>query len=274
MKTAVILAALAASAASVSAAAPTAKPTTYHQPIKIERQWRNYCPGHINFQITSPETKGAQIYKAIIPNPEEYITDNARRVIQTLYFSPSDSIPDVRRINYIVRDFDGISYKSGDVPTVQIDYSTRWIEKSYSEKCDTLKLDYETRGVIYHELTHAFQLGPQGCGEYDGKSPYWSFIEGLADAVRVACGCFEQDFASKDRPRGGNWMSGYRTTGYFLYWLSLNKDKDFIRKFNRSALEVVPWSWDAACHHILGDDEKYSVENLWNEYQTAIGDKK
>ena len=89
MKTAVILAALAASAASVSAAAPTAKPATYHQPIKIERQWRNYCPGHINFQITSPETKGAQIYKAIIPNPDEYIPDNARRVLQTLYFSPS-----------------------------------------------------------------------------------------------------------------------------------------------------------------------------------------
>lgn len=90
--------------------------------------------------------------------------------------------------------------------------------------------------------------------------------------MRVACGCFNQDFASKDRPRGGNWMSGYRQTGYFLYWLSLNKDKDFIRKFNRTAIDVVPWSWDEAMYSILGRDEKNSVKNLWAEYMAAVGD--
>lgn len=266
-----LLASIFLAAPTMSAANPTARPAKYHKPIAIERQWRHYDPGKVNFQITSPETKGAEIYKAIIADPDSYITDNARRVLQTLYFSPADSIPDVRHIDYVVRDFDGISYKSGGGKRVQIDYSTDWIEKSFRD-ADTLKLDYETRGVIYHELTHAFQLEPKGCGSYDGKSPYWSFIEGTADAVRVACGCFEQDFASKDRPRGGSWMSGYRTTGYFLYWLALNKDKDFIRKFNRTALEVVPWSWDGAMHHILGNDEKNSVENLWKEYQKAIGD--
>ena len=67
-------------------------------------------------------------------------------------------------------------------------------------------------------------------------------------------------------------MSGYRNTGYFLYWLSQNKDKDFLRKFNRTALEVIPWSWDAAMHHILGPGDKNSVENLWAEYINAIGD--
>lgn len=89
----------------------------------------------------------------------------------------------------------------------------------------------------------------------------------------MACGCFGQDFASADRPRGGNWLSGYRTTGYFLYWLSLNKDKDLIRKFNRTALEVIPWSFDAAMRHILGDKPENSVENLWDEYQRAVGDR-
>ncbi len=263
---------IAATALSAMAAIPTESPNNYHAPIAIERQWRNYHPGKIDFKITTPEAEGAKIYSAIITDPETYITENARRVIQTLYFSPADSIPDINVIHYVVRDFDGISYKSGGGDNVRIDYSTNWIEKSFNDN-DTIKLDYETRGVIYHELTHAFQLSPKGCGSYDGKSPYWSFIEGTADAVRVACGCFQQDFASKDRPRGGNWMSGYRTTGYFLYWLSLNKDKDFIRKFNRTALEVIPWSWDEAMYHILGRDEANSVANLWDEYMAAIGDE-
>lgn len=258
-------------AATAQGAIPVEKPVTYHKPIAIERQWRHYHPGTVDFRIESPDTEGGRIYKAIISDPESYITENARRVLQTLYFSPADSIPDIRKIDYVVRDFDGISYKSGGGDNVRIDYSTDWIERSFADN-DTIKLDYETRGVIYHELTHAFQLEPQGCGEYDGKSPYWAFIEGMADAVRVACGCFQQDFASSDRPRGGNWMSGYRTTGYFLYWLSLNKDKDFIRKFNRTALDVVPWSWDEAMYHILGRDEKNSVAALWDEYIKAIGD--
>ena len=251
---------------------PTVDTPKYKEPIKIEDQWLNYHPGDINFRILSPETEGAKIYTRIVKEPESYITDNARRVIQTLYFSPSDSIPDIHTINYEVNKFDGISYKSGGGDVVQINYSTDWIEKSFDGN-DTIRLDYETRGVIYHELTHAFQLEPQGCGTYDGKSPYWAFIEGMADAVRVACGGFEQDFASDDRPRGGNWISGYRTTGYFLYWLSLNKDKDFIRKFNRSALEVNPWSFDAAMKHILGDKPENSIDSLWNEYQKAVGDK-
>ena len=256
----------------VSAATPTESPEEYHTPIPIERQWRNYHPGKIDFRIETPETKGARIYNSIIKDPDTYISDNARRVIQTLYFSPADSIPDINVIHYVVRDFDGISYKSGGGDNVRIDYSTNWIEKSFTDG-DTIRLDYETRGVIYHELTHAFQLGPKGCGEYDGKSPFWAFIEGTADAVRLACGGFRQDFASKDRPRGGNWMSGYRITGYFLYWLSLNKDPDFIRKFNRTALEVNPWSWDEAMYHILGRDEANSVANLWDEYMTAVGDE-
>lgn len=257
---------------SLSAAAPTERPVKYHEPIKIEQQWSNYNPGKINFTLESPETEGAAIYTAIVKDPDSYITDNARRVIQTLYFSPDDSIPDITDIDYVVHDFDGISYKSGDGNRVRIDFSTGWVEKSFAGG-DTLKVDYETRGVIYHELTHAFQHCPQGAGVYDGKSPCWAFIEGMADAVRVACGCFDQDFSAVDRPRGGSWMSGYRQTGYFLYWLSLTKDKDFIRKFNRTAIDVVPWSWNEAMFHILGRDEKNTVENLWAEYMNTVGDE-
>lgn len=56
--------------------------------------------------------------------------------------------------------------------------------------------------------------------------------------------------------------------------MQLNKDKDFIKKFNASALQVIPWSFDGAMKHILGDKPENSIENLWNEYQIAVGDKK
>ena len=81
-------------------------------PVAIERQWRNYNPGRVHFVIENPESEGAKIYGAIVKNPDRYIADNARRVIQTLYFSPADSIPDIHDIDYVVRNFDGISYKS------------------------------------------------------------------------------------------------------------------------------------------------------------------
>ena len=63
---------------------------------------------------------------------------------------------------------------------------------------------------------------------------------------------------------------GYRTAGYFFVWLRDNKDPEFLRKFNRSTLEVIPWSFDGAIKHILGTE--YSIDELWHEYQVAVGD--
>jgi hypothetical protein len=37
-------------------------------------------------------------------------------------------------------------------------------------------------------------------------------------------------------------------------------------------LHVVPWSFNGAIKHVLG--EKYDIDELWEEYQIAVGDKK
>jgi len=236
------------------------------QPIK--KEWKTYFPGTVNFVDKATDTKGSSIYNHIVSNPDAYITENALRVLQTLYFSPDDSIPQIKTINYTLEDYDGISAKSGSGDNISIVYSTRWIERIFAEG-DTAKLDYETRGVLYHELTHAYQLEPQGCGTYGDGGQFWSFIEGMADAVRVANGCF----GSEDRPKGGHYLDGYRITGFFLFWLNETKDKEFIRKFNRSAIDVVPWSFEDAFKHIFGDDEKYQIDALWDEYMIEMGDR-
>jgi len=232
------------------------------------KQWDSYKIDNIFFDDQAKGTKGSDIYHAIIPDPETYINKVSREVLQTLYFSPNDSFPKLNRLHYKLQDTDGISAKGGGNGYVDIFYSTRHVEKSFANN-DTARVDFETRGVLLHELTHAFQLEPQGIGNYGNSKTVWAFIEGMADAVRVANAGFKGE---QDRPKGGSYKDGYRRAGYFFVWIRDNKDADFLRKFNRSTLEVIPWSWDGAIKHVLGD--KYTIDGLWHEYQVAVGDIK
>ena len=92
---------------------------------------------------------------------------------------------------------------------------------------------------------------------------FWACIEGLADAVRAQAGYFDMS----TRKPGGNWMDGYRTTGFFIQWLT-TKDPDAIRKFHETVRDLDEWSFDKAMKRMFGDDA--SIEGLWNEYQAFL----
>lgn len=123
--------------------------------------WKNFSYPVIDFKDKAAGTKGARIYRRIVPEPEAFIQQHALWVAQTLYWSATDSMPGVEKIEYNLEDTDGISAKGGQPPVVNIFYSSRWVEKSEDSQGDD-KVLYETRGVLYHELTHAYQLEPQG----------------------------------------------------------------------------------------------------------------
>jgi len=220
----------------------------------------------IDFVDEAQGTEGSRIYHSIIPDHDAYINAAAIEVLKTLYWSQADSIVPLDTLHYKLKDVDGISAKGGGDGDVTIFYSTRHVEKSFGE-CDTARVDFETRGVLLHELTHAYQLEPQGIGDYGSNKTFWAFIEGMADAVRVANGGFRGE---QDRRKGGSYTNGYRHAGYFFVWIRDAKDPDFLRKFNRSTLEVIPWSWDGAIQHVLGPE--YTIDALWHEYQLAMGD--
>lgn len=234
--------------------------------VEANNLWESYFIGNILFEDKAPQSKGSRIYHSVIPDAEAYIIQQARAVLNTLYYSPEDSIVPVYNLYYTLEDVDNISDKSGEEGEIFIFYSTRHIEEAFTNN-DTAKVYFETRGVLLHGLTHAYQLEPQGIGSYKTNEVYRVFIEGMADAVRVANNGF---YGEADRPKGGNYMDSFRYTGYFFVWLRDNKDPDFLRKLNRSTLEVVPWAFDSAIKHILG--EQYSIDDLWNEYQIAVGD--
>ncbi|MDR2849914.1 MAG: basic secretory family protein [Verrucomicrobiota bacterium] len=225
-------------------------------------QWAGFHYPEIRFKDEAAGTDGSRIYHRLVPDPEAFIQQHALWVAQTLFWSATNAIPDVKRIRYCLRDTDGISAKSGEPPEVSIFYSSRWIEKTAKAAGDVPIL-YETRGVLYHELSHAYQWVPKGCGGYSLGTEFWIYVEGIADAVRIRNGFHP---IANRRP-GGSWRDGYQTTGFFLDWLTV-KDPDFIRKFNRSTHEIDPWSFDRSLKKIFG--EKNGVDELWAEYQRFL----
>lgn len=221
--------------------------------------WEHFEGPVINF-LDQADDRGSRLYNLLVQDKKAYLAWHALEVCKTLYFNDNDKRMDTRSIDYFLEPMPGeVSYKSGSAPKVQIHYSTDWIQKSAEES--VLKLSEETRGVLYHEMTHAFQLEPQGIEPYKQGNLSWSEIEGMADAVRTKAGLL--DYAKRDTH--GSLISGYQTTGMFLYWLSEAKDPDAIRKINASCHQADPWSWKAALKYVLGEDA--DEKTLWEEYK-------
>lgn len=227
--------------------------------------WENFPYPTVNFESKNPETEGSKVYHELVQDPDEYIKFHTKKVAEILYYSADDPMVEVKNIKYTLEDKDGVSAKGGGGGNIHIFYSTRHIERSAKESM--FKLDFETRGVLYHELVHGYQFEPKGIGSYGTNKECWACIEGLADAVRAEAGYFDM---STRRP-GGHWLDGYRTTGFFLQWLT-KKDPNAIRKFHVSVRDIDVWSYDKAMKFIFG--EQASIEGLWNEYQEFLKSEK
>lgn len=227
--------------------------------------WEDFKYPTINFESKDPETRGSKVYHELVQNPDEYIKFHSRKVAEILYYTADDPMVDVQNITYTLEDKEGVSAKGGSSPNIHIFYSTQHIERSANESL--FKLDFETRGVLYHELVHGYQFEPKGIGNYGNNKTFWTCIEGLADGVRAEAGHFDMS----TRKPGGNWMDGYRTTGFFIQWLT-TKDKDAIRKFHLSVRDIDVWSFDKAMKYIFG--EEATIEGLWNEYQEFLKSEK
>ncbi|MCU4163634.1 basic secretory protein-like protein [Carboxylicivirga caseinilyticus] len=224
--------------------------------------WKDFAYPAIQFENKAQNTLGSQQYEELVQNPDNFIRYHAQKVAEILFYTDKDTMNDIQKIAYQLSDYNGISAKSGQPPVVSIVFSTQHIEKSANESL--FKLNYETRGVLFHELTHAYQFEPSGIGSYSTNKTFWACIEGLADAVRAEAGFFD---INKLRKPGGHWLDGYQTTGFFLQWLT-TKDPDAIKKFHLTVRDLPIWSFDMAMKQVFGPDS--GIEVLWNEYQNFL----
>ena len=231
--------------------------------------WRNFSLGCVSFDDKAPHSKGSRIFHRLIPDTEVYIRQLSRIVLHTLYESPEECIVPVHHLRFMLEDTDGVACKWGGNGEVAISCSTRHIEGLFKDDDDATKVYFEIRGVLLYELTHVYQQEPQGIGSYGTNREFRAFIEGMADAVRIANGRFHR---GAYRPTGGSYMDGYLHAGYFFVWLRDYKDPEFLRKLNRSALEVVPWSFDGAVKYALGSE--YHIDELWREDQRVMEEEK
>ncbi len=227
----------------------------------LKAGWENFKYPKVVFESLDPDTEGNEIYHQLVQNPDEYVKYHTQKVAEILYYTANDPMVDVQEIDYTLKDYNGVSAKGGSSPNINIVYSTQHIEKSAKESLH--KLDFETRGVLYHELTHGYQFEPKGIGNYGNNKTFWACIEGIADAVRAEAGLFDMS----TRKPGGNWMDGYRTTGFFIQWLT-SKDPDAIRKFHLTVRDMDVWSFDGAIKKVFGPEA--SIEGMWNEYQKYL----
>mgnify|MGYP002464994861 FL=1 len=224
--------------------------------------WKNFESPEILF-IDLAEDKGSKLYDVLVQDKIAYLKWHALEICTYLYFNDRDERFPVNTIEYFLEPMPGeVSYKGGSSPKINIHYSTDWIQKSANESL--LKLSLETRGVLFHELVHAYQFEPKGIGSYSTNREFWACIEGLADAVRAEAGLF--DIAALRKP-GGHWPDGYKTTGFFLQWLT-TMNPDALREFHVTVRDMDVWSFDKAMRAMFGPEK--GIEQMWAEYQQFL----
>lgn len=231
--------------------------------IKVLRfeNWEDFNAPTVHFENETSNGDGA-LYNQLIPNPEKFIADVCMDVVKTLYKS-TDEINPISTIYYTVKQSETLSAKSGAPPVIYISFSSNYL-KSLESSMQNQELYNEIKGVLIHEITHGYQNEPKGAGNYASGTDFFTFLEGIADAVRIKKGYTSYSY----RKAGGHWTDGYKTTAFFIDWLS-TKDKDFLYKFNKTGNIIAPWSWNKATEHILEE----GVQNLWDEYQQFLNNE-
>ena len=76
--------------------------------------WEDFKYPEIDYEVIDPETKGAAIYADLVQNPDEYIRYHARKVAEILFYSAKDTMNDVQKVHYTLKDYDGVSATSGN----------------------------------------------------------------------------------------------------------------------------------------------------------------
>ncbi|MFG6449691.1 basic secretory protein-like protein [Roseateles sp. BYS180W] len=204
---------------------------------------------------------GAELFKQLVPDAQAYILAIGSQVVQTLYRHPSE-VPAFGRMELRIERWQdepkGIAWKAGSpAEGIVVNVNAFYLER-YAAKGGNVA--QEVRGILFHEMTHAYQ-------HYEGMAG--AALEGVADWVRFKAGYQPESL----RKPGGHWTDGYKTTSFFFAWLETHRGHaDFAPCFNATAKpsgarQVSPWSWEAAVAACTGGA---ALGTLWQDYQAWL----
>ncbi len=237
--------------------------------LKDINDWSAFSYPTVDLKCANTENPGYKKYLALIEkngfnNIEEFVQHCCLSVAQKLFFNVDEAnAKDLKSIQYKLNEGGSLSYKGGSPPEIIIGFDMKYINSFSAQHGDSVSAD-EIYGILCHEICHGYQNTPKNSGQYGKANEYFGFIEGTADLARLLTGGFNPPRYPKV---GGNWIDGYNTTAFFYLWVQENKgDDSFLRKFNKSAQTINPWSADSAFKEIIGE----SVQSLWDQYQNAI----
>lgn len=218
----------------------------------------------VEFFDRSPNSKGSVTFHRVYPNLKTLMENISVNVAQILYRNSAQAerfkklTLDIRSNQYEGSDF--IAYKFGNADHTSIVISTDHIQNEYiSNDYSDLSVQREVEEILYHEVSHGYQATPMSSNLQDN----WSFIEGLADAVRISVGLHKD---SNPTFPENKWLGGYTTTGFFFHYVGQEHDPDFLYLINKAAIDMNPWSYDAAFQNILGR----SIDDTWEDYETFV----
>lgn len=237
------------------------------------------------FKLVTEDNVSAQVaeaYDGIVGKTDEekkaYYTQILQIVLSSIYNSTVDAGQQpVSWIKCILGKMDypgAVAYVSGDSEGPLMRLSSEYVEQVSTGAVSMEDATFEIRGVLVHEFSHLVQK----TGAVGSNQP--SCIEGMADAIRSACGgvtdanrisralnagvYYDENRKSGDTPCPYVWQMPYGTSGYFMNWLR-TYDGDFLRKMTITIEKMgSQWSLEKAVQYILG--ENYKMEDLWNEY--------
>jgi len=216
--------------------------------VKDINDWASFIYPEIAIECTNPENAGYLKYIALAQKKgfegiPDFVQSCCLVVAKSLYYTVDEANDhNLRNINYKLTEGGSLSYKGGSPPNIEIGFDMNYLNDFAGSHSDAVSSD-EIYGVLCHELCHGYQNEPKNCGGYVAGTEYFGFIEGTADFARLETGGFNpKRYPSK----GGTYKDGYNTTAFFYQWIKNARDKEFLKKMNRTAVDIDPWSLDAA----------------------------
>lgn len=234
---------------------------TKHNEIKVldkSKPWQGFKTPTVKLNFIDKKSPGYHRLIALFPDLSQTIDDVTHQLVKKLYKNFAE-VPEFRQVEFKLEWMDTLAYRSGDETNMVIAFSSKYITEKLKDQPDEV-VKYELLGVLWHELTHGYQLFPANTS-YASDDTH-AFIEGMADLIRIEAGYHK----TRSPKTSQTWLGGYTNTGFFLKWLSDNKVDDFAYRFNQTAKNIEPWSFQTAIESLT--DEPLS--SLWEQYQQSL----